>query len=219
MDTYEGRIGSPETLHKYAYANQNPISFSDPSGLFSMSEALATITIAAILVSIPGSTRVQVTCNDEPTAEEKRNRESAVYWQQFVAYIDNNKQTYDELMMEAGTGEDSVLGMKIGFPKGPTASYRYIEDLDDTRRAIDMKHFLYFGSYQGIGEALGHLYEVRQAQAGWRSAYLLEDYRSNYFGTVFRSKYYTSDDNLAPSFTNFFNDLGSGKIKYKNCPS
>lgn len=78
-----------------------------------------------------------------------------------------------------------------------------------------MKHFLFFGIY---GEALGQLYEVRQHIANWNaSAYLLEDYRSNYFGAVFRSKYYTDDDNLAISFTNFFNDLGSGKVKYENC--
>ncbi|MDE6625518.1 MAG: hypothetical protein K2K56_03990 [Lachnospiraceae bacterium] len=32
MDTYEGSIYDPDTLHKYMYANGNPVMYSDPSG-------------------------------------------------------------------------------------------------------------------------------------------------------------------------------------------
>ncbi len=32
MDTYEGSIYDPDTLHKYLYANGNPVKYSDPSG-------------------------------------------------------------------------------------------------------------------------------------------------------------------------------------------
>lgn len=32
MDTYEGSIYDPDTLHKYMYANGNPVTYSDPSG-------------------------------------------------------------------------------------------------------------------------------------------------------------------------------------------
>lgn len=32
-DTYEGRLNEPLTLHKYLYANANPVMFTDPSGL------------------------------------------------------------------------------------------------------------------------------------------------------------------------------------------
>ena len=32
MDTYEGRTGEPQTLHKYLYADSNPVSYVDPSG-------------------------------------------------------------------------------------------------------------------------------------------------------------------------------------------
>ncbi len=32
MDTYEGSIYDPDTLHKYLYANGNPVTYSDPSG-------------------------------------------------------------------------------------------------------------------------------------------------------------------------------------------
>ncbi len=34
MDTYEGSIYDPDTLHKYLYANGNPVTYSDPSGNF-----------------------------------------------------------------------------------------------------------------------------------------------------------------------------------------
>ena len=34
MDTYEGSIYDPDTLHKYLYANRNPVTYSDLSGNF-----------------------------------------------------------------------------------------------------------------------------------------------------------------------------------------
>jgi RHS repeat-associated protein len=37
-DSYEGLKNAPASLHKYLYANANPLSFSDPSGYFSLGE-------------------------------------------------------------------------------------------------------------------------------------------------------------------------------------
>jgi RHS repeat-associated protein len=37
-DFYEGRVGEPITMHKYIYANQNPATMIDPSGLASITE-------------------------------------------------------------------------------------------------------------------------------------------------------------------------------------
>ena len=34
MDSYQGSIYDPDTLHKYLYANGNPVKYSDPSGNF-----------------------------------------------------------------------------------------------------------------------------------------------------------------------------------------
>ncbi|NET90543.1 MAG: RHS repeat-associated core domain-containing protein [Kamptonema sp. SIO1D9] len=34
-DDYEGRRGEPITLHKYLYGNNNPVTYTDPTGLFS----------------------------------------------------------------------------------------------------------------------------------------------------------------------------------------
>ena len=34
MDSYEGSIDDPVSLHKYLYANANPVMYSDPSGFW-----------------------------------------------------------------------------------------------------------------------------------------------------------------------------------------
>ena len=38
MDSYEGSIDDPVSLHKYLYANANPVTYSDPSGYKSVAE-------------------------------------------------------------------------------------------------------------------------------------------------------------------------------------
>jgi len=44
MDTYEGRSHDPISLHKYLYANSDPVNYADPSGMFSLSEMMATVS-------------------------------------------------------------------------------------------------------------------------------------------------------------------------------
>jgi RHS repeat-associated protein len=56
-DIYEGDIYNPATLHKYLYANANPVIFTDPSGLVAggisgSSEINASLVILAILAAI-----------------------------------------------------------------------------------------------------------------------------------------------------------------------
>ena len=49
MDSYGGSIYDPTSLHKYLYANADPIGFSDPSGYYSLSEMSTTISVEAVL--------------------------------------------------------------------------------------------------------------------------------------------------------------------------
>ncbi len=53
-DTYEGKLEEPLTLHKYIYANDNPVYFIDPTGLSSttLGEFNAIFAILAILATI-----------------------------------------------------------------------------------------------------------------------------------------------------------------------
>ncbi|MFP4299753.1 MAG: RHS repeat-associated core domain-containing protein [Spirulinaceae cyanobacterium] len=48
-DTYEGRLGDPVSLHKYIYANSNPVSYIDPSGYRSLGYYLTIIAIASFI--------------------------------------------------------------------------------------------------------------------------------------------------------------------------
>lgn len=51
MDTYEGSIYDPDTLHKYLYANGNPVMYTDPSGqsFGSLADCLTTVQCIAYL--------------------------------------------------------------------------------------------------------------------------------------------------------------------------
>ena len=52
MDTFEGRSQDPITLHKYLYANANPVMFTDPTGMFSLSELSIVQKIQGVLRKI-----------------------------------------------------------------------------------------------------------------------------------------------------------------------
>ena len=49
MDTYGGSVFDPTSLHKYLYANANPVSYTDPSGYVSLGEVVVTSTIIGAL--------------------------------------------------------------------------------------------------------------------------------------------------------------------------
>lgn len=43
IDEYSGSVFEPVSLHKYLYANANPVMFSDPSGYFSLGDLSASL--------------------------------------------------------------------------------------------------------------------------------------------------------------------------------
>ena len=49
MDTYGGSVFDPTSLHKYLYANANPVSNTDPSGYFSLGEVVSCQSIMQVL--------------------------------------------------------------------------------------------------------------------------------------------------------------------------
>ena len=49
QDTYAGSTADPTSLHKYLYANSNPVMYSDPSGYFSLASVVCASTIGDML--------------------------------------------------------------------------------------------------------------------------------------------------------------------------
>lgn len=49
-DSYQGRLSDPVSLHKYLYANANPVKYADPSG-YMAAEVISTSTAIAIIGS------------------------------------------------------------------------------------------------------------------------------------------------------------------------
>jgi RHS repeat-associated protein len=50
QDSYGGRLQEPLTLHKYLYADSNPVGGIDPTGLFSMNDVTLTLLLVTIAV-------------------------------------------------------------------------------------------------------------------------------------------------------------------------
>lgn len=51
MDSYHGSIYDPVSLHKYLYANANPVMYTDPIGYFSLAECSVTCSIQSEMSS------------------------------------------------------------------------------------------------------------------------------------------------------------------------
>ena len=51
MDTYAGSLSDPMSLHKYLFANANPVKYCDPSGHFTLAEMDTAMAIDTILDS------------------------------------------------------------------------------------------------------------------------------------------------------------------------
>ena len=52
QDTYQGTINDPVSLHKYLYANSNPVMYSDPSGYMTLGELSVSSAISNALDAI-----------------------------------------------------------------------------------------------------------------------------------------------------------------------
>lgn len=52
QDPVTGSIFEPHSLHKYMYARNNPLSYYDPSGLFSLIEMLSVVSVIDVLLAI-----------------------------------------------------------------------------------------------------------------------------------------------------------------------
>ena len=63
LDTFAGLSTDPQSLHKYAYCNNDPVDRVDPSGQFSLGGLCMAAGIGAILGSIGGAALAHLTGN------------------------------------------------------------------------------------------------------------------------------------------------------------
>lgn len=72
QDTWMGRNHDPITLHKYLYANADPVRYTDPTGNFSIVGAMKSVSTLATLVTVAdnsyslGSALYGSVVHDEP---------------------------------------------------------------------------------------------------------------------------------------------------------
>ncbi|MGH9900360.1 MAG: RHS repeat-associated core domain-containing protein, partial [Pyrinomonadaceae bacterium] len=52
MDRYEGSAFEPASLHKYLYANSDPVNNIDPTGHFTISSAMVSFAVHSVLISL-----------------------------------------------------------------------------------------------------------------------------------------------------------------------
>ena len=52
VDSYLGSVDDPVSLHKYLYANANPVNYIDPSGYFSLAELMEVVKTQGVLSGI-----------------------------------------------------------------------------------------------------------------------------------------------------------------------
>ena len=52
MDTFPSNVYDPVTLHRYLYANANPVLYTDPTGYFSLAEFSVSSAISDTLSSM-----------------------------------------------------------------------------------------------------------------------------------------------------------------------
>jgi len=52
VDTFEGVVSDPITLHKYVYGNGNPVMNTDPTGQFSVTELVVTAGVSGVLAAM-----------------------------------------------------------------------------------------------------------------------------------------------------------------------
>lgn len=62
MDTYPGSIFDPVSLHRYLYANANPVMNSDPTGYYTLSEMNVSMKIQGVLSKL-ANPRVKLALN------------------------------------------------------------------------------------------------------------------------------------------------------------
>lgn len=107
MDSFEGDPEQPQSLHKYTYAEDDPVNNVDPTGNESIASVLVSFNISGIFAQIsptPMAAQVQQRARQLGTRAS-----SAAFW---PAYLNYDDYTQQEVWKKIGGG----VGKQYGTP-------------------------------------------------------------------------------------------------------
>ncbi len=149
MDEYAGSVFEPVSLHKYLYANANPVMNSDPTGYFTLaefsvanaiSETLNKVYTSNMMGTLNGMLNALIASLSGCTQEEVQD-----------AF---NRGFFDGFMMGGGYAALAQLAGCIPFLKLAVASidiYWAAGDFQAAREAWDEKHYILAAVYGASG--------------------------------------------------------------------
>ena len=99
MDSYAGSLDNPVSLHKYLYANANPVIYTDPTGYFSLAESSVAQGIQGVLNNV---------------LAPMFNIKKMMSWANMAVTMYDIAQQFNMLM----SGEATVMGLAKAIAKG-----------------------------------------------------------------------------------------------------
>ncbi|WP_019503385.1 hypothetical protein [Pleurocapsa sp. PCC 7319] len=146
-------------------------------------------------------------------AERKKHLSESTTVDSFIQY--SKGKTLKELQFSGGPAKPAkVSDIEISEQGLGPKGHRYLRDVHNPGRVIDMRHFLESADIPfGFGEPLGAAIEVQQGTKNFPSAHQKEDYNSNFLGAVFRNNYYDPDKEISKQFQEFFTDYEKRELK------
>lgn len=145
---------------------------------------------------------------------EKRQDESedSITPEEFIQH--SQGKTFEQLNSESIPRTIIHQTIPIIVDGGVDYKFRFVQDPTDPGGVIDMLHFMNAARVPfSLGEWAGLAVEVNQARKSDISAFLRNDFKSNFLGTVFRSNYFDPNGDLSQQFQEFFTDLENGELK------
>ncbi len=133
-DAWHGSMGDPITLHKYLYANANPVMYSDPSGHMSIAHMSANISMRTLLNAF--SRRITVLIN---TMEKAQSIISLIEGIKDVFIFAHNTAdlmkkipvtgsknlNFKNQLLDKNFWEDALIDFRHNMPKITSGALRY----------------------------------------------------------------------------------------------
>ncbi len=134
MDTFAGMGFEPKTLHKYLYANVNPVSFVDPSGKFSVGAFMVGLALGATINAYADGISNGIKLLNRLNFVNDKDATAYIDFSSFYvprfdnAYLKNFilnqvRKYYKPFGIKIKTGKGSMLSRRVVFRAGLTGGF------------------------------------------------------------------------------------------------